>query len=104
MSLTLTPQAATKIKEQGGYLRVTVKSGGCSGLRYLFAIVPHAAPTDLVFTSEGACVVTDPLSLNFIDGAIIDFHEELMGSSFVIRNPKAANSCGCGDSFTPVNS
>lgn len=102
MSLTLTPQAAAKIQEQEGHLRVTVKSGGCSGLRYLFSIIPQAGPTDLVFTSHGASIVTDPLSLNFIDGALVDYQEELMGSSFVIRNPKAASSCGCGDSFTPI--
>jgi iron-sulfur cluster insertion protein len=103
MSLALTPQAACKVLEQGGILKVTVKSGGCSGLRYLFAMIQEPSPTDVVFSSHGASVVSDPLSLNFIHGGIIDYQEELMGASFVIRNPKAASSCGCGDSFTLTN-
>ena len=100
-ALYLTPKAAQHIAEKKGVLRVQVKGGGCSGMRYLFTIETSApSGTDVVFTHHDSAVVTDPLSLHFIAGSTIDYREELMSSQFVILNPKASNSCGCGDSFS----
>lgn len=100
MSLELTLRAAAHVSKHGGYLRITVKSGGCSGFRYLFALEDKPSPTDYTFSCHGVTVITDPLSLNFIDGGMIDYHEEMLSSHFVLQNPKATTSCGCGDSFS----
>ena len=99
-ALYLTPKAAQHIAAQNGFLRVTVKGGGCSGLRYIFSIETQSKPEDLVFTEHDAAVTTDPLSLHFIAGSTIDYREELLSSHFVIINPQASNACGCGDSFS----
>lgn len=98
--LLLTPQAARHIQSKGGVLRVRVLAGGCSGLRYVFSVEPEPQPVDIVFHAHGSCVITDPLSLHFIDGSTVDYQEELMVSQFVIMNPKADNACGCGESFS----
>jgi iron-sulfur cluster assembly accessory protein len=98
--LYLTPKAAQKIAETHGVLRVQVKGGGCSGMRYVFTIEPKASEKDVLFIQHNSSVITDPLSLHFIGGSTIDYQEEMMASHFVIINPKASNSCGCGDSFS----
>jgi iron-sulfur cluster assembly accessory protein len=97
--LYLTPLAAAHIGEKS-YLRIQVKGGGCSGLRYIFSIEQAIKPNDLVFTQYDRSVVSDPLSLHFIQGSTVDYREELLSSHFVIINPQASNSCGCGDSFS----
>ena len=100
-ALYLTPKAAQKIAETHGVLRVQVKGGGCSGMRYVFTMETGApSEKDMVFTQHNSSVITDPLSLHFIGGSTIDYQEEMMASHFVIINPKASNSCGCGDSFS----
>jgi iron-sulfur cluster insertion protein len=99
-ALYLTPKAAEKIAQTDGVLRVRVKGGGCSGMRYVFTMEPKASEKDVLFTQHNSTVVTDPLSLHFIGGSTIDYQEEMMASHFVIINPKASNSCGCGDSFS----
>lgn len=101
-SLYLTPKAAQHIAATGGVLRVQVKGGGCSGMRYIFTIEPTKDISEIVltFTHHDSMVITDPLSLHFIGGSTIDYREELMSSQFIIINPKANNSCGCGDSFS----
>ena len=99
-TLYLTPKAAQKIAETDGVLRVQVKGGGCSGMRYVFTMEPKASEKDVLFTQHNSSVITDPLSLHFIGGSTIDYQEEMMPSHFVIINPKASNSCGCGDSFS----
>ncbi len=99
-ALYLTPKAAEKIAKTDGVLRVRVKGGGCSGMRYVFTMEPKASEKDVLFTQHNSTVVTDPLSLHFIGGSTIDYQEEMMASHFVIINPKAINSCGCGDSFS----
>lgn len=102
MRLYLTQQAAQHIQSiPGSYLRVQVKSGGCSGLRYLFSL--ESGPLkekDHAYDSCGAVVVSDALSLSFIGESTIDYKEELMGANFVLTNPKAVGGCGCGESFS----
>lgn len=80
-------------------LRVAVSGGGCSGFQY--EITLDAPETeDLVLEGQGQRVVIDPVSLPFLSNAVIDFTEELIGARFVIDNPNAASSCGCGLSFS----
>ena len=81
-------------------LKVTIDSGGCSGLQYRFDLVKAADPEDHIFTQEGVQVAIDDISLELIAGSEIDYAEEMIGSAFVIRNPNASSSCGCGNSFS----
>lgn len=79
-------------------LRVAVEGGGCSGFQYDIRLdVP--AEDDLVLQGAGQQVLIDPVSLPFLSGATIDFTEELIGARFVVNNPNASSSCGCGVSF-----
>ena len=84
---------------QGKALRVAVSGGGCSGFQYEIAL-DEARADDLVLSGEGETVVVDPVSLPFLAQARIDFSEELIGARFVIDNPNAVASCGCGTSFS----
>lgn len=85
--------------DQGQALRVAVEGGGCSGFQYEIALdTPRA--DDLVLEGSGEKVLIDPVSLPFLSNAIIDFSEELIGARFVIDNPNATSSCGCGTSFS----
>jgi|TARA_A100001391_G_scaffold190606_1_gene163243 iron-sulfur cluster assembly accessory protein len=85
--------------EEAKALRVAVEGGGCSGFQYEITL---DAPTedDLVLEGAGQKVVVDSVSLPFLANAVIDFSEELIGARFVIENPNAASSCGCGTSFS----
>jgi iron-sulfur cluster assembly accessory protein len=80
-------------------LRVAVSGGGCSGFQYEITL-DHRADDDLVLSASGQSVVIDPVSLPFLSNAVIDFTDELIGARFVIDNPNAASSCGCGISFS----
>ena len=80
-------------------LRISVKGGGCSGFQYAFDIEKNRAADDLVVTRDGASVVVDPVSLEMMRGAELDFVDDLMGQAFKVKNPKAVSSCGCGVSF-----
>lgn len=80
-------------------LRVGVSGGGCSGFQYDIRL-DDAAGDDLVLEKDGQRVLVDPMSLPFLANAVIDFSEELIGARFVIENPNAASSCGCGTSFS----
>jgi iron-sulfur cluster insertion protein len=100
----VTPRAFARLAEigaaaEGKALRVAVEGGGCSGFQYEIAL---DAPNedDLVLTGEGQSVVVDSVSLPFLANAVIDFTEELIGARFVIKNPNATSSCGCGTSFS----
>lgn len=79
-------------------LRVAVLGGGCSGFQYDIKL-DDPADDDLILKGEGQSVVVDPVSLPFLTGAVIDFTDELIGARFVIENPNATSSCGCGTSF-----
>ncbi|WP_299358279.1 iron-sulfur cluster assembly accessory protein [uncultured Paracoccus sp.] len=80
-------------------LRVAVEGGGCSGFQYDIRMDQPAAD-DLVIEGQGQKVLIDPVSLPFLAGATIDWSEELIGARFVIDNPNAGSSCGCGTSFS----
>lgn len=84
---------------QAKALRVAVEGGGCSGFQYDIKLDDPAAD-DLVLEKDGQRVLVDQVSLPFLSNAVIDFTEELIGARFVIENPNAASSCGCGTSFS----
>ncbi len=85
--------------DQGKALRVGVRGGGCSGFEYQIEL-DDVAEDDLILEGAGEKVVVDSVSLPFLADATIDFSEELIGARFVIENPNAASSCGCGVSFS----
>lgn len=100
----VTPRAFERLSEigasaSGKSLRVAVEGGGCSGFQYEIAL-DDARDDDLVLQGSGEQVVVDTVSLPFLSGATIDFSEELIGARFVIDNPNASASCGCGTSFS----
>jgi len=106
MDLTLppkvTPRAFARLAEIGAApqaLRVAVEGGGCSGFQYDIKLDAPAAD-DLVLEGDGQRVVVDSVSLPFLSGATIDFTDELIGARFVVENPNATSSCGCGTSFS----
>ncbi|MEX5577703.1 HesB/IscA family protein [Pseudophaeobacter sp. A-200-2] len=84
---------------QGQALRVAVEGGGCSGFQYEIGL-DTPTPEDLVLEGSGEKVVVDAVSLPFLENAVIDFTEELIGARFTIENPNATSSCGCGTSFS----
>ncbi len=86
--------------EQGAALRISIKGGGCSGFQYSFDVDKTRAEDDFVATRDGATVVVDPVSLEMLKGAELDFVDDLMGQSFQVKNPNAVASCGCGVSFS----
>src|SRR5271170_638812 len=94
--------ASLKALEQAenAFLRIAVSGGGCSGFQYGFSFDDQRNEDDVVFERDGVAVVVDDVSLGLLSGAEIDFVEDLMGASFQIRNPNAASSCGCGNSFS----
>ena len=109
MNLTLppkvTPRAFARLAEiieaagDAKALRVAVEGGGCSGFQYDIRL-DDPAPDDLVLEGAGQKVLIDAVSLPFLANATIDFSEELIGARFVIDNPNATSSCGCGTSFS----
>jgi iron-sulfur cluster assembly accessory protein len=105
-SLALTERAARRVGEilkaepTGSMLRVSVAGGGCSGFQYKFDVVTAQADDDLVVARDGVTVLVDPVSVQYMAGAEIDFVDDLIGSSFRINNPLATASCGCGTSFS----
>ncbi len=111
MSVTLTENAARKVQgllaqEQnaGLHLRIFVSGGGCSGFQYGFTFDEQIKDNDAVVENHGVKLLVDPMSLELLDGAEIDYETSVQGESFVIRNPNAASTCGCGKSFTPSES
>jgi iron-sulfur cluster assembly accessory protein len=81
-------------------LRVAVTGGGCSGFQYNFALDDSRTDDDLVIERDGVTVLVDPMSLDFLKGAEIDYVDDLIGAAFKIHNPNATSSCGCGTSFS----
>ena len=92
--------AITAAEPTNKLLRLSVDGGGCSGFQYKFDLVAQSTPDDLVVKHDGATVLVDPISLPFLDGAELDYVQELIGASFKVNNPNAQASCGCGTSFT----
>jgi iron-sulfur cluster assembly accessory protein len=81
-------------------LRLSVEGGGCAGFQYRFGLAEARGEDDFVAETDGVVLLIDEVSLPFIDGAIVDYVESLGGSSFQVKNPNAASSCGCGTSFS----
>lgn len=104
--ITLTERAARRINEimtgepAGSMLRISVNGGGCSGFQYAFDVDRTRQGDDLVIERDGATVVVDEVSIQYMDGSVIDFVDDLIGQSFKIENPHAIASCGCGTSFS----
>jgi len=105
--LVFTDSAAAKVKdllaEEGNpelKLRVFVQGGGCSGFQYGFEFDENRAEDDLAVQTSGVTLLVDPLSLQYLMGAEVDYTESLTGAQFVIRNPNAKTTCGCGSSFS----
>lgn len=105
--ITLTETAATEIKNlfesqgvENAALRVFVSGGGCSGLQYGMAIADEVEEGDVEMEQHGVRILVDPLSMNYLAGASVDYVEDVMGGGFKIDNPNAARSCGCGSSFS----
>ena len=105
--LVFTDSAANKVKElieeegnPGLKLRVFVTGGGCSGFQYGFTFDEEVAEDDTTMEKNGVMLLIDPMSYQYLVGAEIDYSEGLEGSQFVIRNPNATSTCGCGSSFS----
>ncbi|GBG13981.1 iron-sulfur cluster insertion protein [Novimethylophilus kurashikiensis] len=105
--LIFTESAASKVRElieeEGApdlKLRVFVSGGGCSGFQYGFTFDETTNDDDTIVERDGVVLLIDPMSLQYLVGAEIDYTEGLQGSQFVIRNPNATTTCGCGSSFS----
>lgn len=104
--ITLTARAAKRINEimgaepPGSALRISVNGGGCSGFSYGFDIERARTDEDIAIERDGATVLVDSVSREYMDGSVIDFVNDLIGQSFKIENPQATSSCGCGTSFS----
>ena len=107
MQFVFTDSACNKVKdliaEEGNpelKLRVFVTGGGCSGFQYGFTFDEIANDDDTLVEKEGVQLLVDPMSYQYLVGAEIDYQESLQGSQFVIKNPNASSTCGCGSSFS----
>ena len=104
--LVFTDNAANKVKslieEEGNpdlKLRVFVSGGGCSGFQYGFTFEESVSDDDTALNKAGVTLLVDPMSLQYLMGAEIDYQENVEGAQFVIKNPNATSTCGCGSSF-----
>ena len=104
--LQFSSAAAAKVREliaeegnEALKLRVYIQGGGCSGFQYGFEFDEQQAEDDLAVLTDGVTLLVDPLSLQYLMGAQVDYTESLHGAQFVIRNPNAKTTCGCGSSF-----
>jgi iron-sulfur cluster assembly accessory protein len=104
-NVTVSERAVRRIGEilksepEGTMLRVSVEGGGCSGFQYKFDMERAQADDDLVIARDGAVVLIDSVSVQYMVGSEIDFVEDLIGAAFKVKNPNATASCGCGTSF-----
>lgn len=105
MAIELTSAAADRVrgfieKDGGVGLRLGVKKTGCSGWAYTVDLATGVEPGDVVFEQDGLKVVVAPENLSFLDGSVVDFRSEGLGSTFHFTNPNVTEECGCGESFT----
>ena len=105
--IILTDAAARKVQElileernPELKLRVYISGGGCSGFQYGFSFDEEQAEDDIAVSNDGVTLLVDPLSFQYLMGAEVDYTESLQGAQFVIRNPNASTTCGCGSSFS----
>lgn len=106
--ITITESATTRIKDiiidennSNAKLRVFVQGGGCSGMSYGFTIDEDMNDDDFIIKSDDINLLVDSASMQYLQGSSIDYREDDMGSNFVISNPNAQTTCGCGSSFNP---
>lgn len=105
-NVTISERAARRIGEilkgegQGAMLRISVEGGGCSGFQYKFDVDRERTADDLVIARDGAVVLVDSASVEFLAGSEVDYVDDLIGASFRVNNPNATASCGCGTSFS----
>ena len=103
--IRLTSAAAARVaaiaarQNKPAILRLSVEGGGCSGFQYKFGLADAADGDDLVVETDGVALVVDPVSLDLVAGAEVDYVESLGGAAFRVTNPNAASGCGCGSSF-----
>jgi iron-sulfur cluster insertion protein len=104
--ITITENVDAKVAEilkeeiEATSLRVFVQGGGCSGMQYGFALEAEQNEDDFVIEQQGVKYLVDAMSMQYLQGATIDYKEDFEGSNFVIQNPNAETSCGCGSSFS----
>ena len=105
--LTISKNAAQRVTEllatkdnAALKLRVFIRGGGCSGFQYGFQFDDNRAEDDIAIGSDGVEVLVDMLSMQYLEGAEIDYQDDVMGSRFVVNNPNASTTCGCGSSFS----
>jgi iron-sulfur cluster insertion protein len=103
--IALSPSAAARVaaiaarQGRGPTLRLSVDGGGCAGFQYRFEL-GDPEPDDVAVSRDGVTLVVDPISLDLVRGATVDFVEDLGGAAFKVTNPNAASGCGCGTSFS----
>ena len=103
--ISVTSSAAARIRfvtsdePEGTFMRISVSGGGCSGFSYGFALTTERADDDIVIERDGATVVIDGISAEYLRGSELDFIDDLMGQAFKMKNPNATATCGCGTSF-----
>ena len=106
LPIELTASAAARVSviaaKQGkpAILRLAVEGGGCSGFQYKFGLADEVEADDIAVTNDGVQLVVDPISLDLVRGAAVDFIDSLGGVAFKVTNPNAASGCGCGTSFS----
>jgi len=93
-------QLTDYLDEENRYLRVFVEGGGCSGMQYGFDLEDNIGEDDFEIPMENFSILIDSMSMQYLQGATLDFSDDLMGSSFIIKNPNAQTTCGCGSSFS----
>lgn len=99
--VALTDKANEKIStilKGDEFIRLYIQGGGCSGFQYMFDVVPAMEEDDIKV--PGSRLLIDPLSYQYIENSVIDYINELVGSKFIVNNPQATTTCGCGQSFT----
>ena len=87
-------------KDKGSFFRIAIKGGGCSGFQYGFKLDDNAEDDDTVLKEDDVSILIDSLSIQYIFGSTLDYVENLEGSKFIIENPNATTTCGCGASFS----
>lgn len=104
-TLTLSPAAAARVamiaqkQTKPAILRLSVEGGGCSGFQYKFEMADEPQGDDTVSETDGVKLLVDPVSLDLLEGSVVDYVENLGGAAFRVENPNAAAGCGCGSSF-----
>jgi len=104
--IALSPSAAARVaaiaarQEKPAILRLSVDGGGCAGFQYRFGLADEVESEDAIAVQDGVTLVVDPVSLDLVRGATVDFVESLGGAAFQVTNPNAASGCGCGTSFS----